>query len=179
MNKINIDGVLIVEGKDDVSYLSSIVNSLFFTTNGYDLSKEKIDFLKRASLRNKLIIYTDPDEAGELIRNRLKSQINGCFEAKSHKIIRKNYKKTGVAELDKNEVYESLKDFVAASPITPIKYDLAALVSLSDNPEESRSILIEKYRLMPGNNKSLENQLNILKISKEEVEEILSGNYKK
>ena len=86
MNKINIDGVLIVEGKDDVSYLSSFVNALFFTTNGYDLCEEKIAFLLEASKRNKLIIYTDPDEAGEMIRNRLKSLINPVFEAKSLKI---------------------------------------------------------------------------------------------
>ena len=91
MNKINIDGVLVVEGKDDVSYLSSFINALFFTTNGYDLNEEKIDFLSRAAKVNKVIIYTDPDEAGETIRNRLKNQINPVFEAKSEKIIRKSY----------------------------------------------------------------------------------------
>ena len=91
MNKIKIDGVLIVEGKADVSYLSNFVDALFFTTDGYDLNEEKINFLKRAAKINKLIIYTDPDEAGETIRNRLKNQINPVFEAKSEKIIRKSY----------------------------------------------------------------------------------------
>ena len=65
MNKINIDGVLIVEGKDDVSYLSSFINALFFTTNGYDINTKKIAFLKEAAKVNKLIVFTDPDEAGE------------------------------------------------------------------------------------------------------------------
>ena len=176
MNKINIDGVLIVEGKDDVSYLSSFVNSLFFTTNGYDLSKEKIEFLKEAARRNKLVIYTDPDEAGETIRNRIKSQINPVFEAKSEKIIRKNKKKSGVAELEKEEVIRSLKEFVTDREIKVINYGLLSLISLSDKPSEARSKIIKKYRLIKGNNKSLENQLNILKISKQEVEELISGN---
>ena len=44
--KKKIDGVLIVEGKTDVSYLSSFIDTFFLTTNGYDLSEEKIDFLK-------------------------------------------------------------------------------------------------------------------------------------
>ena len=52
MNKININAVLIVEGKEDVSYLSSFINALFFTTNGYDLNEEKISFLKEAAKRN-------------------------------------------------------------------------------------------------------------------------------
>ena len=103
MNKINIDGVLIVEGKADVSYLSSFVNTLFFTTNGYDLDDEKIRFLKEASKVNKLIIYTDPDEAGEMIRERIKNQISNVFEAKSEKIVRKKMKKFGLQNLKKKK----------------------------------------------------------------------------
>lgn len=176
MNKINIDGVLIVEGKADVSYLSSFVNALFFITNGYDVSEEKIEFLRAASKVNKLIIYTDPDDAGEKIRNLIKAQINGVFEAKSSKITRKNTKKFGVAELEKEEVIKSLKDYTTNAPITIHFYNLTTLISLSNNPSKSRELLINTYRLIDGNNKSLENQLNILKISPKEVEELLSGN---
>ena len=176
MNKINIDGVLIVEGKDDVSYLSSFVNALFFTTNGYDLSAEKVELLKKAAKVNKLIIFTDPDEAGEKIRNRLKSQIPGAFDAKCQKIIRKSKKKSGVAEMEKEAVLDALKDFVTATPTTPVKYNLSTLISLSIDPTNARSKLVSKYRLIDGNNKYLENQLNILKISKQEIEELLSGN---
>ena len=97
MNKINIDGVLIVEGKDDVSYLSSFVNALFFTTQGYDLNEEKVRFLSKAAQVNKLIIFTDPDKAGERIRNALKTKIKPVFEAKCEKIVRKDKKKSGIA----------------------------------------------------------------------------------
>ena len=176
MNKINIDGVLIVEGKADVSYLSSFVNSLYFITNGYDLKKKKIEFLNRASKVNKLIIYTDPDEAGENIRNRLKTLIKPIFEAKSKKIVRKNTKKFGVAELQKEEVIRSLSPYVTKIAISTMNYDLNRLISLSENPSKNRSLLVNAYRLIDGNNKSLENQLNILKINPKEVEELLSGN---
>ena len=175
MNKIDIEGVLIVEGKDDVSYLSSFVNALFFSTNGYDLSEEKIEFLKLAATKNKLIIYTDPDEAGEKIRNILKSQINPVFEAKSAKITRKTSGKCGVAELAKTEVIKSLAPFVGkANKIH--NYNLAAFISLSENPQKQKEQLVKKYRLINGNIKSLENQLNILKIEPHEIEELLSGN---
>ena len=130
MNKINIDGVLIVEGIADVSYLSNFVNALFFTTNGYDLSEEKINFLKRAAKVNKLIIYTDPDEAGEEIRKCIKTQINPIFEAKSEKNTRKNYKKSGVAELDKEEVVRALSPFATSEEKRPNNYHLSLLISL-------------------------------------------------
>ena len=176
MNKINIDGVLIVEGKDDVCYLSNFVNALFFITNGYDLSEEKIEFLKVANKRNKLIVYTDPDEAGETIRNTIKSRINPVFEAKSQKIIRKNKKKFGVAELEKEEVLRSLEPFVSKTPLVRYNYGLASIISLSENPQETRSKIINQYRLIDGNNKFIENELNILKISHKELLELVNGN---
>ena len=176
MNKINIDGVLIVEGKTDVSYLSSFVNALFFITNGYDLDKEKIDFLKLASSKNKLIIFTDPDKAGEEIRKRIKTQINPVFEAKSDRNFKKISGKTGVAELKKEAVIAALEPYVTDQEVTRIDYELSTLISLSENPQETREIIINNYRLMKGNNKFLENQLNILKISRKELEDFVHGN---
>lgn len=176
MNKINIDGVLIVEGKDDVSYLSSFINALFFTTNGYDVSQDKVAFLKEAAKANKLIIFTDPDEAGEKIRNTLKSQLLGAFEAKCEKIIRKNQKKFGIAEMEKVAIIEALKDFTTTTEFKVNDYNLSTLISLSKNPGEAKARLMSKHRLIEGNNKSLENQLNILKLNPQEIKELLSGN---
>ncbi len=176
MNKINIDGVLIVEGKEDVSYLSSFLNALFFTTNGYDLNNKKIEFLKSASNVNKLIIFTDSDEAGETIRNKLKSEINGVFEAKCPQIYRKNCKKKGIAESTKEAVLDALKEFVVDRPIETYDYDLSTYVSLSKDANKSRQIIIDRYRLIEGNLNSIQNQLNILRIKPQEIRELLNGN---
>ena len=176
MNKINIDGVLIVEGKDDVSYLSSFVNALFFTTQGYDLNQEKIKFLNKAAAVNKLIIFTDPDEAGEKIRNALKTNIKPVFEAKCEKIVRKDKKKCGIAEMEKSAIETALKDFIIDAPFVRYNYHLSSLISLSANPSETKQRIINKYGLIYGNNNSLENQLNILKILPQELEEFVNGN---
>ena len=169
MNKINIDGIIVVEGKEDVSYLSSFINALFFTTNGLDISNDKLDFLSRAAKQNKIIVLTDNDKAGDIIRNKIKSQINGVFEAKIKGFARKNYKKHGVAESNKEEIVEILKPFVSDPPIKKTNYDLVTLISLSNDPNSKRNEICDKYRLIYGDNKSLENQLNMLKISKEEL----------
>ena len=167
--KSNIDGILVVEGVSDVAYLSGYINALFFTTGGYDISDKKIAFLKRVSKVNKIIVMTDPDEAGSTIENKIKNEINGVFVAKIAKNSRKSYKKAGVAESDINVVVETLKPyFTGAEPFTQ-NYDLNTLISLAENPSEKRREIITKFGLLGGNNKAIENQLKMLKISREEL----------
>lgn len=167
--KINIDGILVVEGKEDVSYLSSFLNALFFTTNGLDISRDKIDFLKEAAKKNKIIVLTDNDEAGIKISNVIKNEINASFVIKTPQIARKNYIKRGVAETDKQVVLEALKPFITNTSPFNENYNLASLISLSDDPQAKREEIIKKYRLIYGDNKSISNQLKILKISKKEL----------
>ena len=170
MNKYYIDAVIVVEGKSDVSYLSSFIDSLFFITNGYDINEEKLNFLSRVSEVNKLIVFTDNDEAGEQIKNKISTKINGVFVVKSEKIKRNCYKKSGVAETTKEEILRVLDPFVdkTGKSLKIRKYDLTKIISLVDNPEEIRNKIIKDFRLIEGNNKYLENQLNMLKV--DEVE---------
>ena len=167
--KTKIDGVIIVEGSNDVSYLSNFLDALYFTTNGLDLSKDKIEFLKEASKVNKLIVFTDPDNAGESIKNKLINEIQGIYVALLSGSSRKNYKKHGVAEAKKEDILEALKEYKTDKEIKRINYDLVSLISLSENPQKVKDIIVQKYHLISGNNKSIENQLNILKVKKEEV----------
>ena len=173
--KTKIDGVLIVEGSNDVSYLSSFLDAQYFVTNGLDISEKKINFLLGANKVNKLIIFTDPDEAGESIKNTIQKSINGTYVALISGLSRKNYKKHGVAEASKSEVLEALKPFITDKEIFREKYNLSHLISLSENPEENKQKIIQTYRLIYGNNRSLENQLNILKIKKEEVWKLIEA----
>ena len=166
MNKYYIDAVIVLEGSNDVSYLSSFIDSQFFVTNGYDINSEKLDFLKRVSEINKLIIFADNDKAGEIIANKIKTKINGAFVAKSEKIFKKNSKKAGVAETKIEEIIRVLTPFISdASQKQKIrKYNLDQIISLSDNPNLMREKIINEYRLINGNNRFLEQQLNMLKI---------------
>ena len=173
MNKYYIDAVIVVEGKSDVSYLSSFIDSQFFITNGYEFNFQKLDFLKRVSEVNKVIVFTDNDKAGETIENKLKSNINSVFVVKSEKITRKSCKKSGVAETDKQEILRVLKPFISNAEQKGQKrtYNLTNIVSLSSNPKETREIIINEYRLIDGNNKYLEQQLNMLKVDEQEFKQ--------
>ena len=171
MNKYFLDGVLVVEGIQDVGFVSSFINTQMFTTNGSDISEEKIDFLSRVADVNRVIVLTDNDEAGERISNKIKSKINKVFVVKTPEIYRKSAKKHGVAETEKNAIIDSLKDFLQEDRGQFIKtdYELNLLISLSENPSEQKNKIIQQYRLLNGNIKYLEKQLQMLKISKEEI----------
>ena len=171
MNKYYLAGVLVVEGKSDVSYLSSFINTLYFTTNGYDISEEKIDFLSRVAKVNRVIILTDNDEAGEAIEKKIKTKISGVFVVKSEKNTRNSYKKSGVAETTKESVLEALKEFIEKDngQFKKVDYQLNRIITLSDDPEAKRNQIIRDYRLIKGNIKFLQNLLQMLGIKPQEI----------
>ena len=68
---MKIDGVIVVEGKTDVSFLSSFVEAEFVTTNGSEISKETIDYLKKIAANKYIYVLTDPDYPGERIRKKI------------------------------------------------------------------------------------------------------------
>lgn len=75
---IYLKSAVIVEGKYDKIKLSSFIDALIITTDGFGVfnNKEKLDFIRKLAKENGIIIMTDSDNAGMLIRNNLKSRIN-------------------------------------------------------------------------------------------------------
>ncbi len=75
MEKIKIDRPVIVEGKYDKIKLSSILDAQIITTEGFGIfnSEEKLDYIKRIAQAKGIIVATDSDGAGLVIRNLFKS----------------------------------------------------------------------------------------------------------
>jgi ribonuclease M5 len=76
-NKLRIREVIVVEGRYDRNTLSQVVDALIFETNGFAVfnDREKLDALRMLAEERGLILLTDSDSAGFVIRNRLKSMI--------------------------------------------------------------------------------------------------------
>lgn len=74
---IKIDRPIIVEGKYDIIRLSNIVDTLIIKTDGFGIfkDKEKQQLLRRLAKEKGIIVLTDSDSAGFLIRKFLKSSI--------------------------------------------------------------------------------------------------------
>lgn len=74
---VRISEAIVVEGRYDKNTLSQIVDAPIFQTNGFGVMKDKaqLELLRLIAKKRRLIVFTDSDGAGFVIRNFLKSAI--------------------------------------------------------------------------------------------------------
>jgi ribonuclease M5 len=74
---LKIKEAIVVEGRYDKNTLSQILDAAIFETNGFGIFKDsqKMYLLRRVAETRGLIVFTDSDGAGFVIRNRIKSCI--------------------------------------------------------------------------------------------------------
>lgn len=66
-----IKEVIIVEGRDDEAAVKRAAEAETIATHGFGIRKETLALIEKAYLDRGIIIFTDPDSAGEKIRKRL------------------------------------------------------------------------------------------------------------
>jgi len=78
---MKIKEAIVVEGRYDKNTLSQLVDTLILETAGFGIFKnqEQMALLRKVAQKRGLIVFTDPDGAGFVIRNRLKSAIPGQY----------------------------------------------------------------------------------------------------
>ena len=74
---LRIREAIVVEGRYDKNTLSQLVDTVIFTTNGFGIfrDREQVALLRRLAAERGLIVLTDSDGAGFVIRNYLKGVI--------------------------------------------------------------------------------------------------------
>ena len=97
---MHLNRILVVEGKEDASYLSNYIDSEIVFVNGYELSEANISYSKNRPV----ILLLDPDEAGKIIRKKLNLLLNDVINIEID--IKKCTRgiKNGVAECEIDEV---------------------------------------------------------------------------
>ena len=77
MDKIKIREAIVVEGRYDKNTLSQIIDAPILETAGFGIfkNKEQMALLRKAAQLRGLIVFTDADGAGFVIRNHIKSAI--------------------------------------------------------------------------------------------------------
>ena len=76
---MRIRETIIVEGRYDRNTLSQVVEASIVETGGFGIfsDRERLELIRRLGEKNGLIILTDSDSAGFLIRGHLKGQLKG------------------------------------------------------------------------------------------------------
>lgn len=161
---IKLDLPIIVEGKYDKIKLSSIFDTVILTTEGFGIfkNKEKIELIKKLSKKKGIIILTDSDNAGGIIRSYLK---NILPEDKIHhvflpRIKGKEKRKTksssegllGVEGIDKETILKAFERFLPqkiSQDKKPISTAFLMSLGLSgcDDSTAKRKFLLDKLNL--------------------------------
>lgn len=78
MEKVRVREVIVVEGKYDLNTLKQVLDATVITTEGFGIfhQKDKLNLIARMAKARGVVILTDSDGAGFVIRNHLK----GCLD---------------------------------------------------------------------------------------------------
>ncbi|MBR1972929.1 MAG: DUF4093 domain-containing protein [Oscillospiraceae bacterium] len=78
---VKIKEAIVVEGRYDKNTLSQIIDAPILETSGFGIFKDKqqMALLRRIAQSRGLIVFTDSDGAGFVIRNHIKSAIPGKY----------------------------------------------------------------------------------------------------
>lgn len=152
---IKIREAIVVEGRYDQNTLAQIIDAPILQTHGFGIFKDKkqMALLRQIAEKRGLIVFTDPDGAGFVIRNHIKSAIDGNYLKHAYipDIYGKERRKSapgregklGVEGMDRDVILTALRragatvigeDVAVTSGIS--KQDLMAL-GLSGGPDAS------------------------------------------
>ena len=191
---VKIRQAIVVEGRYDKNTLAQIVDAPIFETSGFGIMKDKaqLSLLRRVARERGLIVFTDSDGGGFVIRNFLKGAIPGeyLFHAYIPDIYGKEKRKAapgkegklGVEGMTPEVILNALKrsgaemvDVDAATKGGITKQDLCALgLSGGKDSAQKRKNLLAKLELpehMSAN--ALLQALNIF-YTLDELKEIVS-----
>lgn len=78
---MKIKEVIVVEGRDDTSAVKKSVEAITIETHGYGINDKTWNLIEKAYKGPGIIVFTDPDHAGEQIRKRIMQRFPDAKEA--------------------------------------------------------------------------------------------------
>lgn len=174
---MKIKELIVVEGKTDLTFLKSFIDADIVITNGSEISRETLEYIKEANKRQGVIILTDPDYPGCRIRNIISAYIGNCKHAFVEKQKAIKGRKVGIAETKKEDVIQALKNVVSYNnkpkgKITEVQLYTLGLIGKNDS-KNKRDAICKYYHLGWCNAKTFLKRINMFEITIEDLKEVL------
>ncbi|MEG2353767.1 MAG: ribonuclease M5 [Clostridium sp.] len=167
-----IKEVIVVEGRDDITAVKRAVDAEIIAVGGFGINARVIDKIREAQKRCGVIVFTDPDFAGEKIRNIISKRIPQVKHAYISKQEGLKDGNIGVENASPEVILKSLQR--AKCNISEkreyFKIDDMVFFSLTGMPEakERRHLLGKELGIGYGNTMQLITRLNNYGVTKEE-----------
>lgn len=174
-----------VEGRDDVTAVKKAVDAEVIPVGGFGINSKVINRIKEAQKRKGVIVLTDPDFAGERIRNIISKRVDGIKHAY---IGRDEGTKDGDIGVENATPEVILKALNRAKATLTEKRDFFNVedmhffkLTADKRSKERRHLLGKELGIGYGNTNQLISRLNNYGISREEfiaavknIEEIMN-----
>ena len=164
---------IVVEGRHDTENLKKYFDCCTIETGGTSLPETVLNEIREAQKRTGVIVFTDPDAPGNMIRHAVNQAVPGCQNAFVDKKDARTEKKVGVEHADGAVLAEALDHLVTYSDQDAGDLTMADLVDLglSGGPgaQKKRELLGRKLHIGFGSAKTMLKRLNHLGITYEEI----------
>lgn len=176
-----MEKIYVVEGTHDESILKQIDAQIkTISVGGSEIKKDVIEFLKAQQERFEIVLFLDPDHAGERIRNILSQKLKKVSHIflEKKKSISKNGKKIGVehASLEdiKTALNHEIKEQEVISDLTLTFFESIGLTGKKDS-KVLRLKLASHFHIGYVNAKTLLKRLSWLNINQQQIKELLNA----
>lgn len=175
MSKPRIKEVIVVEGKKDTEKIQLAVEASTIETQGMALEEETLQLIEHAQEKHGVIIFTDPDYPGEMIRKKIAQRIPGV----KHAFIRTDegepsHKGTlGIEHASIDTIQGALEGLYEESsrkePTVSKRFLRAVGLMGGEHSKDMRIRLGEELNIGYTNSKQLQKRLTLFNISQEKV----------
>lgn len=175
--KKRIKEVIIVEGRDDTAAIGKAVDAVTIETHGFGMPDHIWPIIDKAYAEKGIIVFTDPDYAGEKIRRKIMEKYPACKQAflPKGKALKKG--NIGVENAKPEDIMEALENAHCTNTEQSDLYTKEDLFRYglvgTDTAKEKREKLGNLLSIGYGNSKTFLKKLNQFQISREEFLEKL------
>lgn len=169
---MNIEEVIVVEGKSDTIAIKRATNADTIETNGSAVNEKTIERIRHAQQTRGVIVFTDPDYPGRRIRAIVEEQVPGVKHAflTKKETIAKNGQSLGIEHASDEAIRQALASIYTVSTHTIEEIPMADLLEaklIGPESKKRRDRISEILQIGQVNGKGLKKRLEMFRIDQD------------
>jgi len=173
---MKIKELIVVEGIHDLNKLKTVVDAEILVTNGSQVSQAVLATIKMNAENRGVIVFTDPDTPGDLIRQKINEVCPNVKQAHLKSKDARHKHKVGIEHASSAAILLALSNLYTLNEHTS-DLTLSDLVELGLNghpqAQQRRQLIADHFHLCDVNTKKLYARLCALGIQKSDLKELL------
>lgn len=165
--------LIVVEGKHDRQKLEKLFDCDVICTDGLSMSPEVLETIRTIGKQRGVIILTDPDHPGEVIRKKIAETVpdrQHVFVNRKEAIGKRN---VGIEYVSDKDLIRALENRVTFENKTEsLSWSEFLDLGIMGNSER-RTMLCERLHISVSNNKTLYKRLNMMGMTYSELKELI------